>query len=60
MVKPGKVLSDAAAKDSIPSKGAMLKNFADVFLTVYRQKLTSFYDEALPDVQYVFDHQLRI
>ena len=43
-----------------PSRDAMMKNFAGAFQTVYGQSLTSFYDEALPYVQYVFDHQPRI
>ena len=43
-----------------PSNDAMMIKFTNAFQTVYRQSLTSFYDEALPYVQYVFDHQLRI
>jgi hypothetical protein len=43
-----------------PSRDTMMKNFSDAFQTVYGQSLTSFYNEALPYVQYVFDHQLRI
>ncbi|MBC7462747.1 MAG: hypothetical protein H7227_00625 [Actinobacteria bacterium] len=42
------------------SRDAMMIKFASAFQTVYRQNLTSFYDEALPYVQYVFDNQPRI
>ena len=34
-----------------PSRDAMMIKFANAFQTVYRQSLTSFYDEALPYVQ---------
>ena len=49
-----------AKSHECPSTDVMMKNFANAFQTVYRQSLTSFYDEALPYVQYVFDHQPRI
>lgn len=42
------------------SRDAMMKNFTTAFQTVYGQSLTSFYDEALPYTQFVFDHQPRI
>lgn len=42
------------------SKDAMMKDFTNAFQTVYGQSLTSFYEEALPYVQFVFDHQPRI
>lgn len=42
------------------SRDTMMKNFSAAFQTVYGQSLTSFYDEALPYVQFVFDHQPRI
>ena len=43
-----------------PSRDAMMINFAKAFQSVYAQSLNSFYDEALPYVQYVFDNQPRI
>ncbi len=45
---------------SCPSRDAMMVNFKAAFQTVYGQSLASFYEEALPYVQYVFDHQMRI
>lgn len=45
---------------SCPSRDAMMRNFTDAFQGVYGQSLTSFYEEALPYVQYVFDQQPRI
>lgn len=49
-----------AKSHACPSREAMMKNITGAFQTVYRQSLTAFYEEVLPYVQYVFDHQPRI
>ena len=45
---------------SCPSDSQVIKNFTSAYEKVYGQSLTSLYEEALPYVQYVFDHQPRI
>ena len=48
------------AKSHECSGDTKMARFTIAFQKVYGQSLTSFYDEALPYVQFVFDHQLRI